>query len=247
MATARANRGCRGKDAHEHGLAPRSDSSPCSSYKKFGSLLARGAVQAGEVSVPLRVVSPRQSAFHAPDVGVAVIAARGGHRRFRRSARWMLAAAALLACGEERAANTTGRTSAATGDSTRAETPAPRQEEPTQWTLREVARRLTDGGLVVTDSGRASVRHSFLTVAGHHLKVSGSDLHVFIYPDPGARKADSDRIDPVRVAPETMIIDWVATPHLIASGNLLAIHLTLNERLAERVRLILEAWHADSD
>jgi hypothetical protein len=118
------------------------------------------------------------------------------------------------------------------------------EEEPKQWTLREVARRLTDGGLVVTDSGRASVRHSFLAVEGHHVKVSGSDLHVFIYPDPRARKADSDRIDPARVAPETMIIDWVATPHLIASGNLLAIHLTPNERLAERVRLILEAWHA---
>jgi hypothetical protein len=155
-----------------------------------------------------------------------------------------LAAAAVVACAQERPATTT-----AEGDSTRdsavAQAPAAtREEEPKQWTRREVARRLTDGGLVVTDSGRASVRHSFLAVEGHHLKVSGSDLHVFIYPDPRARKADSERIDPARVAPETMIIDWVATPHLIASGNLLAIHLTPNERLAERVRLILEAWHA---
>ena len=118
------------------------------------------------------------------------------------------------------------------------------QEEPTQWTLREVARRLTDGGLVVTDSGRSRVRHSFVSVEGNLLKVSGSDLQVFIYPDPRLRKTDSDRIDPTRVAPATMIIDWVATPHLIASGNLLAIHLTPNERLAERVRLVLEAWHA---
>ena len=161
----------------------------------------------------------------------------------RRSA-LALAAAAVVACAQERSAATT-----AEGDSTRdsavAQAPAAtREEEPRQWTLREVARRLTDGGLVVTDSGRVSVRHSFLAVEGHHVKVSGSDLHVFIYPDPGARKADSDRIDPARVAPETMIIDWVATPHLIASGNLLAIHLTPNERLAERVRLILEAWHA---
>jgi len=161
----------------------------------------------------------------------------------RRSAlAW--AAAAVVACARERSATTT-----AEGDSTRdsavAQAPAAtREEEPKQWTRREVARRLTDGGLVVTDSGRASVRHSFLAVEGHHLKVSGSDLHVFIYPDPRARKADSERIDPARVAPETMIIDWVATPHLIASGNLLAIHLTPNERLAERVRLILEAWHA---
>lgn len=110
--------------------------------------------------------------------------------------------------------------------------------------MREVARRLTDGGLVVTDSGRSSVRHFFLSVEGHHLKVSGSDLQVFIYSDPRARKTDSDQLDPKRVAPENMISDWGAAPHLIASGNLLAIHLTPNERLAERVRLILEAWHA---
>ena len=78
------------------------------------------------------------------------------------------------------------------------------------------------------------------------MRVSGSDLQVFIYPDPGSRKADSDRLDPAQAAPPDAIIDWVATPHLIASGNLIAIHLTLNERLAERVRLILEAWHAGS-
>lgn len=119
-------------------------------------------------------------------------------------------------------------------------------EEPAQWTLREVAKRLTDGGLVITDSGRSAVRHAFLSVEGHQLRVSGSDLQVFIYPDPAARRADSERLDSARVAPGDMIIDWVAPPHLIASGNLIAIHLSANERLAERVRLILEAWHAAS-
>jgi hypothetical protein len=121
-----------------------------------------------------------------------------------------------------------------------------REEEPKQWTLREVARRLTDGGLVVTDSGRTGVRQSFLTVEGHQVRVSGSDLQVFIYADPRSRKSDSDRLDTARVAPADADIDWVATPHLIASGNLIAIHLTPNKRLAERVRLILEAWHAGS-
>lgn len=120
------------------------------------------------------------------------------------------------------------------------------QEEPKQWTPTEVARRLTDGGLVVTDSGRERVRHFFLAVEGRQMRVSGSDLQVFIYPDAASRKADSDRIDTTRVAPGDSDIDWVTTPHLIASGNLIAIHLTQNERLAERVRLILEAWHGGS-
>jgi hypothetical protein len=119
-------------------------------------------------------------------------------------------------------------------------------DEPTQWTVHEVARRLTDGGLVVTDSGRMSVQHSFLAVEGRQLRVSGSDLQIFVYPDAASRRADSERLDSARVAPSDRVIDWVAPPHLIASGNLLAIHLTANERLAERVRLILEAWHATS-
>ena len=159
----------------------------------------------------------------------------------------LLVTVAVLACGPERVGET-----AAASDSSRAESAkdqpqaAVQQEEPKQWTPKEVAKRLSDGGLVVTDSGRTSVRHSFLAVEGRQLRVSGSDLQIFIYPDPGLRKADSDRIDTARVAPADAIIDWVATPHLIASGNLIAIHLTPNERLAERVRLILEAWHAGS-
>ena len=154
---------------------------------------------------------------------------------------------ALLACGDERSAD-----SGATTDSSQAEAAARQRsaavpdEEPKQWTPREVAKRLTDGGLVLTDSGRTNVRHSFLAAEGRQMRVSGSDLQIFIYPDPRSRKADSDRLDTARVAPPDASIDWVATPHLIASGNLLAIHLTNNERLAERVRLILEAWHATS-
>lgn len=159
----------------------------------------------------------------------------------------MAAMLALLACGREGAPDhdSAAASQSPAGLEGSAQAVAPR-EEPKQWTLREVARRLTDGGLVVTDSGRTTVRHSFLGVEGHLLRVSGSDLQVFVYPEPAARRADSERLDSARVAPEDMIIDWVAPPHLIASGNLLAIHLTANARLAERLRLILEAWHAGS-
>jgi hypothetical protein len=153
-----------------------------------------------------------------------------------------MTAALTLAC--DRGSGTPASDSSRVADSAARPAVVAREPEPTQWTLREVARRLTDGGLVVTDSGRTPVRQSFLAVEGRQLRVSGSDLQVFIYPDPASRAADGDRIDTARVAPANMIIDWVATPHLIASGNLIAIHLTPNARLAERVRLILEAWHA---
>ena len=152
---------------------------------------------------------------------------------------------ASIACGD-RAASDASSSAKAESIGVADRSPVPREPEPKQWTLKEVARRLTDGGLVVTDSGRTSLRQSFLAVEGHRLRVSGSDLQVFIYPDPRSRTADSDRLDPARAAPPDAEIDWVATPHLIASGNLIAIHLTASERLAERVRLILEAWHAGS-
>ena len=153
----------------------------------------------------------------------------------------------LLACGDDRAGDARVASDSSRPTSAIAQqTPSVREEEPKQWTPREVAKRLTDGGLVVTDSGRSTVRHSFLAVEGRRMRVSGSELQVFIYPDAGSRKADSDRLDPVRVAPATATLDWEAQPHLIASGNLIAVLLTPNERLAERVRLILEAWHAAS-
>jgi hypothetical protein len=170
------------------------------------------------------------------------IAGIRGHLGFHHSVLACVSAALISAC--DRGSDTPASDSSRAADSAAAPTVGAREEEPTQWTLREVARRLTDGGLVVTDSGRTPVRQSFLAVEGRQLRVSGSDLQVFIYADPASRTADSDRIDTARVAPANMIIDWVATPHLIASGNLIAIHLTPNERLAERVRLILEAWHA---
>ena len=155
-----------------------------------------------------------------------------------------LAAIGLIACDDERQGASADLDTSRAGSAAERPAPADVEPEPKQWTVREVAKRLTDGGLVVTDSGTTRIRHSFLAVEGHHMRVSGSDLQVFIYPDPQARRADSERIDSARVAPATMIIDWVATPHLIASGNLIAIHLPPNERLAERVRLILEAWHS---
>ena len=134
----------------------------------------------------------------------------------------MLAAAAfVVACDRSDNAPASGSPSFAESSASH-QAARPREEEPAQWTLHEVARRLTDGGLVVTDSGRTPIRQSFLAVQGHQLHVSGSDLQVFIYPDPRGRKADSDLIDTARVAPRDRVIDWVATPHLIASGNLLA-------------------------
>jgi hypothetical protein len=162
----------------------------------------------------------------------------------RANPRLLLAVLAIAACGTGADDEQPILRETAAPALESAEPAAEPETEPTQWTMREVARRLTDGGLVVTDSGRTPLRHSFLAVEGAVFRVSGSELQVFVYPDAASRKTDSERLDPQRVALGGDDPEWVAPPHLIASGNLLAIHLTHNERLAERVRLILEAWHS---
>ncbi|MDQ3696653.1 MAG: hypothetical protein M3373_01320 [Gemmatimonadota bacterium] len=110
------------------------------------------------------------------------------------------------------------------------------------WEKSEVIKRLTEAGLVVGDPGD-TVRHEFLRVPGARLTVGGHDLQVFVYRDTAARAADSRGLDSSTVTPRGGRVDWPTRPHLITSGNLLAILLTPREQLAERVSLALTARH----
>lgn len=106
-----------------------------------------------------------------------------------------------------------------------------------EWNVPEVVRRLTEAGLVVKDSGAAPARAD-LHVPGELLRVSGSTLEVFIYPSATARRRDSAAIDTTnRGLPD------VRRPRWIFSGNLIAIHHTPDDHLAERVELALTARH----
>jgi hypothetical protein len=55
------------------------------------------------------------------------------------------------------------------------------------------------------------------------------------------------RLDTGRVAPPTMMVSWIAKPHLIVDNNLVAIVLTNNEELASRVRRALSASEISHD
>ena len=108
-----------------------------------------------------------------------------------------------------------------------------------EWNLAEVVKRLGEAGLVVTDSGRV-VHHAGLTRPGSLLNVSASTLELYIYPTAAARKQDAAKLDTM---PDP------GTPpaqrqRYIISGNLIAIHVTLKEALAERVENVLTARHA---
>jgi hypothetical protein len=73
--------------------------------------------------------------------------------------------------------------------------------------------------------------------------VSRSELQVYIYPDVRSRIADSERLDTVRVAPRGEPSPWPKRARLVVAGNLLAVHLTDDDLLAERVSNALTARH----
>jgi hypothetical protein len=108
-----------------------------------------------------------------------------------------------------------------------------------EWNRAEIVKRLGEAGLVVADSGRV-VHHAGLTRAGNLLDVSGSTLEVYVYPTAAARKQDAAKLDtmPNPAQPPAQ------RPRYIESGNLIAIHVTPRDVLAERVENVLTARHA---
>lgn len=108
-----------------------------------------------------------------------------------------------------------------------------------EWNRAEIVKRLGEAGLVVTDSDRV-VHHAGMQLAGSLLTVSGSPLEIYVYPTAEARKKDSATLDtaPNPVEPPGQ------RPRYIISGNLIAIHATPREALAERVENVLTARHA---
>lgn len=114
-----------------------------------------------------------------------------------------------------------------------------RAVETDEWNRAEVVKRLGEAGLVVTDSARPA-HHAGIDLAGTTLNVSGSTLEVYIYPTAAARKQHAAKLDTMP-NPNT---PPAQRPRYIVSGNLIAIHVTPKEALAERVENVLTARHA---
>lgn len=70
---------------------------------------------------------------------------------------------------------------------------------------------------------------------GALIQVDGAELQAFFYGDANARAADTDKLDPVRVAPPTMSILWIARPSLVVNNNLALIVLTKDESLRRKL------------
>jgi hypothetical protein len=150
-----------------------------------------------------------------------------------------LVGAALAACGGGGGAPARRDTAhvASARDSARtsaAESVATARDE---WNKAEVVKRLTEAGLVVADSARKA-RRPGLQIEGELLQVSGSDLELYLYPSAAARQRESAGLDTA-----THGLPSVKAPRYIFSGNLIAVHVTPSDRLAERVENALMARH----
>jgi hypothetical protein len=108
------------------------------------------------------------------------------------------------------------------------------------WDLAAVVAALRRAGTPPVGA-QEEIRQPFLSVRGALLKIPGADVQVFLYGDASAAATDVARLDTVRVAPPTMMVSWVAQPHLVVDNNLVAIVLTDDEVLASRVRRALNA------
>jgi hypothetical protein len=111
--------------------------------------------------------------------------------------------------------------------------------ETDEWNRAEIVKRLGEAGLVITDSDRV-VHHAGLKQPGNLLGVSGSALEIFIYPSAAARMQDAAALDTMPNA----TLPPAQRPRYIVSGNLIAIHVTPRDVLAERVENVLTARHA---
>jgi len=149
------------------------------------------------------------------------------------------AALAALGCskGDAPAARHASADSAVTSAIAKAEQDRAAQTD--EWNRAEIIKRLGEAGLVVEDSGRAA-HHAGIDVEGALLTVSGSPLEVYIFPTAAARAKGSAALDtmPNPAQPPGQ------RPRYIISGNLVAIHVTPREALAERVENVLTARHA---
>jgi hypothetical protein len=108
------------------------------------------------------------------------------------------------------------------------------------WSECSVRERLERAGLVL-DSAKGEVRHDFLRVPGIVLHTYRAEVQLFLYPSAAERRRDTDRLDSLEVAPRGKRVVWPEPALLVTSGNLAAIVLSWNERLAERIALALEA------
>ena len=107
------------------------------------------------------------------------------------------------------------------------------------WQPCSIEKRLTDAGFVPIAKGPAA--RGVFDVAGTQYALGPAELHVYIFASAKDRAAAVAMIDTVRVTRGAGASPWSMPPTFITSNNLVAVLLSDNGRLIERVQLAITA------
>ncbi len=107
------------------------------------------------------------------------------------------------------------------------------------WQTCSIEKRLTDAGFVPIAKGPAA--RGVFEIAGTQYALGPAELHVYIFPSAKAREAAVAGMDTVTVTRGAGPSPWSMAPTFISSNNLVAVVLSDNGRLIERVQLAITA------
>lgn len=107
------------------------------------------------------------------------------------------------------------------------------------WQRCSVEKRLTDAGFVPIKKGDAP--KGIFDVDGTTYALGPAELSVYVFKSAKAREAASAAIDTVTVTKGSGASPWAMQPTFISSNNLVAVLVSDNGRLIERVQLAITA------
>lgn len=110
------------------------------------------------------------------------------------------------------------------------------------WDIAMLETRLRAAGFPV-ERAPAVVRQPFMSVPGTAFRVGRAEIQAYVYGDQVVRAIDTDKLDPRRVAPPTMMVTWQQTPSLVVDANLALIVLSDDAGLRERIRAAITGDH----
>jgi hypothetical protein len=107
------------------------------------------------------------------------------------------------------------------------------------WQRCSIEKRLTDAGFVPVAKGPPTA--PLFPVDGTEYALGPAELHVYVFPSADARARAVAGIDTVAITRPGTPAAWGAPAWLITSNNLVAVLVSDNGRLVERVQLALTA------
>jgi len=108
-----------------------------------------------------------------------------------------------------------------------------------KWQACSVEKRLTDAGFVPINKGPAP--GGIFSVKGTTYALGAAELSVYVFESAEARASAIAAIDSVTVMKSSGASPWSMTPTLITSNNVVAVLVSDNGRLVERVQLAITA------